>query len=57
MNSQLEDEINIPAEAIAYIEKNCSSDPFKYEVIELFFEWLSKQDRATVIKILKEVLG
>jgi hypothetical protein len=56
MNSKLEDEISIPSEAIAYIEMNCSSDPFKYEVIELFFEWLGKQDKATVIRILREVL-
>jgi hypothetical protein len=50
------DEIKIPAEALSYIENRCGPTPFKYEIIELFFDWLRKQDSVYIVNFLKEAL-
>lgn len=50
------DEIKISAEALAYIEAKCGDSPFKYEVIEVFFEWLRRQDSVYIVNFLKEAL-
>lgn len=53
------DQILIPAEAIEYIEKVESKEGSlaKFEVVELFFEWLQKQPRADQADFLKKALS
>lgn len=54
------DEILIPAEALEYIEKAESAESSrlsKFEVIELFFEWLKDQPSAYQMKFLREALS
>lgn len=61
MNFQLdEEEISIPVEAIEYIEKkldisNCRS-PLKFEILEIFFEWLSMQGVEKQKSVLRKAL-
>jgi hypothetical protein len=49
--------IKVPAEAIAYIEKHGERDPFKFEVVELFFQWLRQQPNVEIEKVLHDLLG
>jgi hypothetical protein len=53
------DEIIVPAESIEYIEKMEKYDGSlaKFEVIELFFEWLKLQPRKDQIIFLREALS
>ena len=53
-----EEEISIPSESIKYIEDRLEGslgEPYKFEIIELFFEWLFLQSRATQHKVLKGI--
>lgn len=49
----------VPSEAIKYIEDrvgNYSTNPFLFEVIESFFEWLSVQEISNQKVLLKKLL-
>lgn len=54
------DEVSIPVEAIEYIDKRLKTTDYSFiyifEVIELFFEWLSKQDDNTKKTVLRKAL-
>lgn len=54
------DEISIPAEAVEYIESHLPEDTrafvYIFEVVELFFEWLSKQNDSDKRDILRKAL-
>lgn len=51
------DNILVDPEAIAYIESKEGSGLAKFEVIELFFEWLKTQPRAKQVEFLREALS
>ena len=51
-----EEEIKIPADAIAFIESR-GTNLFKFEVVEYFFEWLKTVDGTRRAKLLGELLA
>jgi hypothetical protein len=55
-----DEEISIPVEAIEYIENKLSSlgydDPFKFEIIELFFHWFATQDLEKQKEVLRKAM-
>lgn len=52
-----DDSIDIPAEAIKYIESVYGPTPFKYEIIEGFFSWLRLKDPSYIYRFLKRALN
>lgn len=53
------DDILIPLEALEYIEyreKLSKSGLMKFEIIELFFEWLNRQEDEYQIEFLRNAL-
>ena len=59
MSLRKTDQIFIPAEAIEYLEKVESKEGSlaKFEIIELFFEWLQHQPRADQADFLRKALS
>jgi len=54
-----DDEVSIPHEAVEYINDKLSrseAEPFTFEVIEAFFEWLSIQPLQAQRRILRKVM-
>jgi len=55
-----DEEVSVPADAIKYIEEKAAervySELYKFEVIELFFEWLLLQPQAVQKSVLKTLL-
>ena len=54
------DEVSIPVEAVEYINERLKNTDYSFvyifEVIELFFEWLNKQDDVAKRDILRKAL-
>ena len=59
MSLRKSDVILIDPEAIAYIEamEEKEGPLSKFEIIELFFEWLKTQPRPYQVKFLREALN
>jgi len=54
------DEVSIPVEAVEYIDEQLKDTDcsfiYIFEVLELFFEWLSRQDNDTKKDVLRKAL-
>lgn len=55
-----DEEVSIPAEAIEYIEEKLKLSKalylLKFEIIEIFFEWIALQDISAQRDILRKAL-
>ena len=51
----MDDEVTVPAEAIEFIEERCGENALKFEVIEVFFDWLFVQPTKVRAAVLRRI--